>query len=86
MIDDELYRDRHQESGSEVIVTAINDPDDWIKMADRYQMGVRQKFENSMTITETELMNLQRFSEQMLVPESTASRIKGAGAGVVDTD
>ena len=62
------------------------DPDDWVKMADRYQMGVRQKFENSMAITEKEMINLQRFSEQMLVPESTASQTKGAGAGVVDTD
>ena len=86
IIDDELYRDFHQESGSEVIVTVINDPDDWVKMADRYQIGVRQKFENSMTITEKEMINLQRFSEQMLVPESATSRTKGAGAGVIDTD
>jgi len=86
IIDDELCQDFHLESGSDVIVTAVNDPDEWVKITDRSKMRVRQKFENSMTITETEMINLQRFSEQMLVPESATSRTKGAGAGVIDTD
>ena len=85
-IDGQLLQDHQEHSGADVTVTAISASEDWIRMPDSSEIETRHNIRNTMEVTETEMINLQRLSAHMLVPETIESKTKGAGAGVVDTD